>query len=718
MLTIVIHRDPVSRNRDLAEVPAGRRLIEYIQEMYAPGFGGIETDVIYNGVNITSDLPAWDSVACDGDVLTIVHNPSGLDPITITIIAVVALVALQSLIPRPTIPQSADQSYTESPNNSLKGQTNIARPYQAIPEIFGRVVAYPDLIQPSIYEYRDNLKYVREVFCLGVGEYEIHQVRTDQSPLDNVPGASYTIHGPGSVPENLLIARESNEINGQELTDRSGTADDPGDITWIGWFQLADYAEQVWNHFQLPQGLRAEDGSSLFVEWKVQIQQTDIDGNVIGEVVEYTYYKEDRTLDPRFYTEKVIVAPGYYRVRAGISSAPSKNAGDSRQVKWETAVAIRAYSGSGFGNVTTVDVTTKATEYALSSSERKINLECTRKLYSYRDSEFTGRRGFADAFRYTMVEAAGRDLDEVDLESAYAIQDELQARQPELSYFDFSMDDSAISLGERVKTICNAARVGVYRDGGVWRCFREEGDKPVVAMFNRRNIASGDNQQQTYSLQRPSDYNGVTLAYTDPSDDSSAEIRLVIDSDGNITEGLASRPNELDLAGCRNKIQAQDRAWMEALRLVYQRRKIVDKVLSDGYLVDFGDRVKYVDIYDTAEAEGEILSIDGYRYTMSERVDWQAGVDYVVYMTDQQGNVSDAVPVTPIDSLSFSAYMGDFSPFISDFNSRQAGSRYLIALSSDPAAHDYVVTGRKPKDNGLVELTLQNYDERMFARDY
>jgi hypothetical protein len=899
--TIVIH---TPTDKQIIPVDSGHPIISHLERGYPKKtaaelpFHGIETDLHLGSVHESTLISQQDCsrILGDGDVLHIVHRPSGFDPLTIALIVIAVIaVATVILIPTPSIPNSQGQTGKDSPNNSLSGQTNIARPYQAMPEVFGRIIAFPDLLQPSLFEYVANTKQVREVFGLGVGEFLINEIKSGQSLLSGIPGSSATVRDPGDIPPDLQIGRETNDINGQELlapddptlssigrlvfkdkldadspanvqftstnlidipdsafaynldlspgdqlivtgtvsnnatftiasiTNNAGavrlnvtsgvttegpvtatftrvttapmvvysfdlnveenlgidslnkftiadTALNDGDFNVlthgpdtflptidgtplsairftvtetvideddatatmvrfgqdpdanVGWFQLADTAEQVWFHFQMPRGIRDQNGNVITVNIEADIQETDSGGTPTGVIDTENYSFTGGTFDAQFQTEKftVPVSGGFYRVRARRTT--NKFAGSSLdQVKWEDAVAVTSYSGAGFGDITTVDVNTVATNFALSSSQRKINIDCTRKLPTWTagggfNPTLAAARKFADAVLYSLHVSAGRPLDEIDLESLYEIQDGLSDQ--ELGRFDYSFDDKDISLGSRVQTICNAARVGVYRDGQVWRFFRDEAKTARSALFNRRNIASGDNQKQNYKLQRPKDFDSIALRYTDPVTGKRAEIKRKIDSAGEtIVEGsIGARPHKIDLAGCRTVLQATDRANLEVRKILRQRRTVSDKVLSDGMLVDIGDRVGWTDIFDGDISEGEIRAINGITFDTSERLDeLPAGTIFAV-ITDSQGAVLGPVAATVTGQKQFTATFAG-SGIVADGAAIQAGSRYLLGVLDDVNASDWTVITKKPGADGRVTIELSQYDERIYEKD-
>jgi hypothetical protein len=148
-----------------------------------------------------------------------------------TIIAIVAaLVSAATVLLLPKVPGNVGQR-KDSPNNNLQGQTNIARPYQAYPLIFGSPRVYPDLTGEPVSEYVSNQKIITQLMNVGVGLFDITEVRAGETPLGNFTGSSSTVFAPVAkvvtVP-NVTNSFASNEVDGQELLGinegASGTA--------------------------------------------------------------------------------------------------------------------------------------------------------------------------------------------------------------------------------------------------------------------------------------------------------------------------------------------------------------------------------------------------------------------------------------------------------------------------------------------------------------
>lgn len=131
------------------------------------------------------------------------------------------------LAPKTPSFSAAESNVKDSPNNRLTGQTNVARAYQARPEIHGQVRSFPDLIQQSMFEYNNNLKTVTEWLNIGIGEYKTESIRFAESDFTAMAGASYKIYRPSEVIPLINEGFEFPDIDGQELPGPNESKDIP-----------------------------------------------------------------------------------------------------------------------------------------------------------------------------------------------------------------------------------------------------------------------------------------------------------------------------------------------------------------------------------------------------------------------------------------------------------------------------------------------------------
>lgn len=167
----------------------------------------------------------------DEQYITVVVYPSG--GVVLFVVSLVVSVALAYLL-RPEIPdlQLPGQT-TDSPNNSLGNRENRPRAKQRIPDIFGQVRAYPDLISVPYKRYVDFEEIEYTQFCLGRGYYAIDEstIVEGDTYVGDMPGYSLEVYYPytdfanstpqiqigESISEQPYFARNVKSVNNQPL---------------------------------------------------------------------------------------------------------------------------------------------------------------------------------------------------------------------------------------------------------------------------------------------------------------------------------------------------------------------------------------------------------------------------------------------------------------------------------------------------------------------
>lgn len=724
------------------------------------------------------------------------------------------------LAPKTPSFSAAESNVKDSPNNRLTGQTNVARAYQARPEIHGQVRAFPDLIQQSMFEYNNNLKTVTEWLNIGIGEYKTESIRFAESDFTAMAGASYKIYRPKEVIPLINEGFEFPDIDGQELPGPNESKDIPqqtatanevvsgeikggeaaikivkqdefeyfyeltkprsismtvnvsydtpqGSVTkdvkidaqlvdakesddgslinpveyyeffftnlsgtdlaqlppnavvnttkfilydnqflTVGPFFSPVDGDQMWVHLQAQLG--GGDNCNATVEiWKINTDNEEIAGTrqsfntaLSANNGARVYYK----------TDKVTLNSG--RGRYAVQLTRRNNSSDQSIMKIENAHIVRVRENVVFENDTIVNVSVRATEAPTGARERKYNLLATRMVISYDrvskqvDYMLRPSRSFADAVLHTWLITAGESEKNIDIDGLYRIYDSLPDER--LGYFDYTFDDEDISLGQRIETICNAARVTAYFDNAVLTFSREQSSEFPMTTFNRSNI-TGNDMKISYDMSMPSGYDGIELEYVEPVRNKKDYIRFRVDENG-ITEGLSRTPNKIVLQGCRNRYQAMDRALLEANRLIHQRTSISLTTLADGGNVYPSDMVLIADTYDSNQQAGYITERKGEVFTTSEKIKFDE--EMWVYLTDSMGYTTQKFKAEKRLDTEFgfiASVPDDIELNFYDGCQKQSPSRYVIATSVELENIKWVIADKRPLGGERYTITATEY---------
>ncbi|QKJ17460.1 host specificity factor TipJ family phage tail protein [Yersinia kristensenii] len=718
----------------------------------------------------------------------------------------------------------AESNTKDSPNNKLTGQTNVARTYQARPDVYGQVRSYPDLIQESMFEFIDNIKYVTEWMNFGLGNYTVTSVRYSESNLTALAGASYQIFPPGTVIPVINEGFEFDDVDGQEIPgpnesdsfpaytatstnvidgvyaggqisvrikkqaefdyfyditkpravtfvinvtygtasgnvtrDVEITADlfqatltDDGAIISPQYFYtfyfknltgadanttpttatvnstkliindnqplaMGPYfapipGNQLWVHFQAQQ---ANDATATYtvVYWKVDDDNAQI---APSQTYSGSISNNSGGQDFRFQTIKLIPTAGYGRYAVQVTR--TNNSSDSNSLQLAEIHSVRVRNNEVHANDTLVRVTVTATEQATGARQRKYNALINRHTITYNLStrlvDYTLRpsRSFADAVAHTWLVIGRQATSTIDLYELYSIAASLPDSR--LGYFDYTFDDEDISLGDRVQTICDAARVIAFMDDGVLSFVRDQKVDFPMASFNRSNMHT-DEYSITYDMTMPGGNDGVELEYVSPTTNKKTFIRYRI-TDTGIVEQAAESPVKIKLLGCRNEYQARDRALLEVNRLIHSRIRMGCKVFADGEYTYVGMMIQAADSYDDNQQAGYIVQRSGDLFNTNENIKFEG--DMYVVITDDAGYASNRYRAYPRNdtTMGFTSSIPDIPLNIWDGENKQSSSRYIIATLTELDSTLWTVTEKKPNSDGTTSLTLAEYSDKTY----
>ncbi|WP_211823908.1 host specificity factor TipJ family phage tail protein [Proteus terrae] len=800
--------------KERVEIKAGSLFFDWLKEQNFHH----DVDIYINGVRLNDD-DRLDFIVSEFHHIQIFDQPKGIIGDILNPVFKFVSKIFSFLAPKAPSFSAADVNAKESPNNRLTGQTNIARTYQARPEIHGQVRAFPDLIQQSMFEYIDNKKMVTEWMNFGIGYYTIENVKYSESELIALDGASYQIFQPGEVIPQIFEGFEFPDVDGQEIPGPNESDEIPqyeatannvisGEIKG-GEAAIKIEKQDEFRYFMdiikprsvslvvnvtydTPQGSvtkdikvdaylsdakESDDGAIISPKYYYEFFFTNLTGgdlanlppNAIVNTSKFILYDNQfMTVGPFFspldggelwvhlnaqlgdgdwasariefwkvdennneisgtresfdrgfpsaskaktyyLTEKFKPLAGYGRYALQLTRLENSN--DHSILKLEEVFIVRGRINEVHEEDTLVKVTVRATEAPTGARERKYNALATRHVISYdtnsRSVDYTLRpsRSFADAVAHIWLVTAGQPEKTIDLYGLYSIYESLPDKR--LGYFDYTFDDEDVSLGQRIETICNVARVISFWDNGVLTFTREEEKQYPSGTFNRANT-TGNGFSLSYDMTMPSGNDGVEIEYVNPKTNKKTYLKYRIE-DNKIVNKPAKNPNKITIHGCRNEYQATDRALLEMDRLIHQRMSISVQTLADGDYVYPGDLIIVADTYDKNQQAGYIVERAGNHFSTNEKVIF--GGEMFVCITDHLGNATERFKATPRSDTAygFIADIPDIQLNIYDGMNVQSPSRYVISNIVEMDSMRWTVSDKKPNADGTYSITASEY---------
>lgn len=204
----------------------------YLHDQFAPNFPK-NARIYHNDIAQSRDVTPENAQGIeklkhlDGRFYVVIYP--AYDPFTIVYLIVVAIMAAYSVYTIMTMPKPAAQAAGSS-NNELANRTNQARLNGRIPDIFGRVRSYCDLIAQAYSIYVDGIEIEECLMCIGRGYYQILDMRDGETDVANIAGTSVSVYDPftsivgepiyrvgDEFTEFPKYVKKSDSINGQTI---------------------------------------------------------------------------------------------------------------------------------------------------------------------------------------------------------------------------------------------------------------------------------------------------------------------------------------------------------------------------------------------------------------------------------------------------------------------------------------------------------------------
>lgn len=590
-------------------------------------------------------------------------------------LAMVGSVLVNTVIPapRPSIPSmswgGSGAIPAASPTYSLQAQGNQARLGQPIPVIYGRHLIYPDLASEPYQDYVGGEQFLYQLHVIGQGEYEIGQIRIEDTPISSFEEVQTEIVPPGGEvtlfdPDVITAA----EVAGQELVAPNLVAS--GDDGFIGPFTanpVDTSAGALGIDVIMPRGLYyANDGGGLdtrTVQWQVSARPIDENGAPLAEwSVLGNESQTAATNSPIRLSFRYSVAPGRYEVHLKRLDEKDTAERAGHEIRW---AALRAYlvGQPDFGAVTLLAVKMRATDNLSQRSSRMINVIATRKLpvWSPVDGWIAPQPtrsiawAFADACK---AQYGGKQADaRIDLQALHALDAVWTGRGDS---FD-AVFDTSMTVWEALTRIARCGRAVPIQQGGIVRIIRDQPQTIPVAMFGPRNIVKGSFKIK-YVMPGEDTADAVTVEYfssrTWKPDETTAKLP---DSQGD-------NPAKVNLFGCTTKDHAQREGLYIAANNRYRRRLVTFRTELEGMIPTYGDLVAITHDMPRWGQGGEVVGHQGDVLALSEPVEWTEGATHYLALRRRDGGLAgpyrvqamsgDPTLVRVLDPLTITPYVG------------------------------------------------------------
>lgn len=229
----------------------GVNLVPQLLEKFPHGFPG-NTVKVYNGIDELDTKKALEWVVSNEDKINIRLYPQDVVSGTITVvaIAIAAFAAVAGFLNIDSSDPNRDELDTPSGTN-IPLQRNRARPGGRIPDMFGTMLHYPDLLAPGYDTYWNNRQITHELFCIGIGDYGFWEAKLGEQPLRS----------------DFAFVRWLSPETNQGETAYIGASEVPFEQQGFN-VELAQFEQGEYAPFQVPVGSSGERGVPLVILYR------------------------------------------------------------------------------------------------------------------------------------------------------------------------------------------------------------------------------------------------------------------------------------------------------------------------------------------------------------------------------------------------------------------------------------------------------------------
>lgn len=242
---ILVCHDPAMASFERYKIDLTKTWGDNLFALFPSGLDARDWELMLNDKVIAPDALNLGAFPLPCDRLIMRNRPLAASLLVYALVAVAASVAVSMLL-KPD-PFGYDDTSSKSSNNSFTGQTNAPRAYQAQPDIFGRVRAYPDVVSPPVMEYVNNDRTLKHYFWLTRGSAEVSDVRYADTDIGDYTNSQYFVYDNIAIPavieqfanaavdNNILIGINEGAGTGNAFNEvvQTGVVDSYGNVNFI-----------------------------------------------------------------------------------------------------------------------------------------------------------------------------------------------------------------------------------------------------------------------------------------------------------------------------------------------------------------------------------------------------------------------------------------------------------------------------------------------------
>jgi hypothetical protein len=745
--------------REFVQLNVGDNLAEVLMALSPDRWGGSHVSLFWNALHEDNRIPhdkVPEIIIAQHDLIICYAGPA--DPITAGILAAVVLGGGAGLIAgvgvgllvgatvlggtlvgmylfeQPKIKTPETVSDQGAGQGTLGIPRNQARLGSRIPDIFGYVRTWPDLVAPVV-DFYDGRDFSMDIYyCLGMGSYNTLQARFGDTDLAKFPGSTYSRIEPAQLPYNHGVLLSTDEGRGFQLEIKTPT-------NWSSPITLPGVnITQIWVDLVFPGGLiqyrTAGDPSNQWASGLIQWAR--IINGVPQAWQEQAWYCEDKRSGTLRFTRRVpndggFLPAGEYMVRVAMTNRETSTDNIhifDAEIGRLAGYRIAQISLKQFNRARThILVQVRSTRQTGPQSYENFNLYADRLmpfLTTGGISMYTASRRWCDALTEMLIDpfTGNYPLSDIDIHALLDVQQKSEQMDFPLGGRFCHIYDRFMDVDEQFQSCANAMRAAVVQDYGLVTVIRDETKGLPSALITAHNRADNDQGAVTLTFASLEDNDGVEIEWFDVDNDF---IKRVYRHPPSLT---LLNPRKVEIVGLTHWAQVWRRANYESFKQTRRRRTNTITVYEEGLLLLPMDLVEVTELWDTtriAEVVGVFYSATPYQSYFDIQPGLEVNANDYMVVSSERGTQTDAIGINAsIEGFVTRLYIERQANVTISTPGRtadatigghnQIGSRVAVYNEDRHIRNRWLVGTIKPSKDQCL-LTLIEYDPDIFLKD-